>query len=190
MFASRVRPPALGCADAREKSARGSTREDDGEPCDAHSAHCCKRSGRGGVASRGLTCRIHFWAHIPPFRREDFALVRSGSTAAAPVRSQRRRLRARPAIHVVAAPRCCSATSPGRNQRRERSLAQSRAFRKSTGRELDPRFYCSLGSVKVVSPAFARRSPPLTVLARIGRVSIDSRRRVVAVGRRKLTAFS
>ena len=39
-------------------------------------------------------------------------------------------------------------------------------FNPSERRELDPRFYRSLRAVKVVSPTFARRSPPLTVLAR------------------------
>lgn len=104
-------------------------------------------------------------------------------------RSQRRRLRARPASEMMsplrgaARPHRCGEISAGGN------CGAAAHSTKSLGRELDPRFYCSLRAVKVVSPAFARRSPPLTVLARMRRVSIGSRRRVVAVGRQQAHGF-
>jgi hypothetical protein len=69
------------------------------------------------------------------------------------------------------------------------SPTKARDSERSNGRALDPRFYCSLRAVKVVSPAFARRSPPLTVLARMRRVSIGSRRRVVAGGGEQAHGF-
>ena len=69
-------------------------------------------------AAYRVAFRDHFLAHTPPSRREDFALVRFGSTAAAPVAPNDEDFAPALPWDAVAAPRCCAATSVRRNQRR------------------------------------------------------------------------
>lgn len=114
-------------------------------------------------------------------RSEDFVLVRSVSAAASIVASN-----AEDFAHAI--PSMMSPLHGVLRSHRSGGLSADAtigavAVAKSPRREPDPRFYCSLRAVKVVRRCAP--PPPVTVLARMRRVSISSRRSVVGMGNRR-----